>query len=411
MMGDENLPLSGPNFESGRNVFEAIIISDSEDDQGAVSAPSESSRGADWELSSRDGYLAQNSTFSSATSLSCGSSVDLCMLKPELIASGSPGKRSFVHVSDSITNPSSNVDVIPLEEAQAPSGSGPTQQKTPTYIDVDSYSDVNYDSFVDSGQHDAPPLGRHSKPQANEEQFNPTAIRNSSSFTSPEVENISPPSASTRQGVPSLNNGPPGLLETIFASDFEEASSEAESRHETSSDDDRPFALAKAIATPLRELMRRPARSLYFNRSDSDASDSLADQNITFNLFSTGRRRSENDAPTSITGRRIRRQHSESSDGDDDKEPSPSPSDRSKEPVRPLSNMRLAVRSSNHEAHNRPLVASSSTDRTKASSTSLPKAPNGKARRVLVPETPSLPLVTISMRADANFLDRNKEHW
>jgi hypothetical protein len=304
------------------------------------------------------------------------------------------------------------MDVIPLEEAQAAPESGPTQQKTPTYIVVNSSSDMDYDSFVNGGQHDESPLGRYSQLQTNEEQFDPTAIRNSSSFTSPEVENILSPSASTRQGMPSLNPGLPGLLEKIFASDFEEASSEAESRHETSSDEDRPFALAKAIATPLRELMRRPARNLDINGSDSDASDSLEGQNVAFNLFSTGLRRLENDAPTSFIGRRIRRQYSESSDGDDDKEPSPSPSSRSKEPVRRFSNMGLPVRSTNHEAHNRALVASSSgTDRTKASSTSLPKAPNGKARRVLVPETPSLPLVTISMRADANFLDRNKEHW
>jgi hypothetical protein len=407
------MPLSVSNPESGRNVFEAIIISDSEDDQGTISAPSESSRGADRELSSRDGPLAQNSSFSSATSLSRGSSDDTCILQPELIASGNPDKRFFVDASDYIMKPSSNMDVTPLEETQPPSGSGPTQQKAPTHIYIDSSSDVDYDSFVDSGRHDELPLESHSKPQANEEQINPTAIRNSSSFTSPEVENILSPSAnSPHQGIPSLNKGPPGLLEKIFASDFEEASSEAESRHEPSSDDDRPFALAKAIATPLRELMRRPRRSLNFNGSDSDASDSLAGQNVTFNLFSTGPRRSENDAPKSITGRRIRQQHSESSDGDDDKEPSPSPSDRSKKPVRRFSNMGLAARSSNHEAHNRPLVTSpSGTDRTKASSTSLPKAPNGKARRVLMPETSSLPLVTISMRADANFLDRNKEHW
>src|ERR1700723_1574447 len=102
------------------------------------------------------------------------------------------------------------------------------------------------------------------------------------------------------------NSRPPGLLGRAFASDFEEASSEPESQHATSSDDDRPLVLAKAIATPLRELLPRRGHHLDTDASDSDVSDSpAAGRDVESPLSLIRRRRLENEAPAPVTGRRL----------------------------------------------------------------------------------------------------------
>jgi len=433
-MDDAIFSASRTNHESGKNASEAIMISDSEDDHGPISAPSESSKGTDSAFSSRDGSLALPSASSSATSLLRGLSDDSSCLKPELMASGFPRKMSLVDVSDSMVNlKSSDEGMLMLEEASIPSESGLTSQKTaqnttkivrlraysPFYTDVEPSSDMGCDGTHDNGHRNESPLECRPQSQANEELNNPTTFRDPSSSAPPEVGDTIPHSVSTRQGMQSPNHGPPGLLEKVFASDFEEASSEADSQHEGSSDDDHPFALAKAIATPIRELLSRPAHRLDFNDSNSNASDSLAaDRDVESTQSYTRRHRSENYAPASLSRRRPsfkkrgRRQPSESTDGEDDREPSPSLSSQSEEPSRRrLSDAILALRSTDHETANGPVASFLGTIRTEASSTSLPKAANGKARRVLVPETPDLPLATISMRADANFLDRSKEFW
>lgn len=55
-----------------------------------------------------------------------------------------------------------------------------------------------------------------------------------------------------------------------------------------------------------------------------------------------------------------------------------------------------------------PRLSSGSTVST-SSSALLPKVPHGRARRVLVPSSPGLPVATISMRADAQFIDPERQ--
>ena len=395
-----------------RSANEAILISDSEDEKGLMSAPSESSKGTSLVPSSRYGSLTSAAS-SSHGIFSRNLSEDISSLAgPKLIASG---------FSPLIQAPHSDVDMVLMTEALPCSEGGHIlpnitqdsaiilQPHAPSSIhtNVSTSSDMERDNAHDGNKL---PKARPTFPRTNEELTAPMAVRNTSS-TVPNVESAMPILGSNWQSMQLQKLGPPGLLEKVFVSDCDDAFNEVESLDGTSSDDDRPIALAKAVATPLRELLpRRPHLDL--NDSDSDTlGPPMASRDTQVPLSV----RPDNDTPTSVTGyrvkTRIRQRRSESTDSNSERQPSALFSQPPKAAPKRLPKSGYSMLSANRATFKGPRVASSSsTDRTGASSTILPKAANGKARRVLVPETPDLPLTTISMRADANFLDRNQEY-
>jgi hypothetical protein len=384
-----------------RNANEAILISDSKDEQGPMSGPSESSKETSLVPSSRCGSLTSAAS-SSHEIFPRSLSENMSLAGPKLIASGFAPLIDVPHSDVYLKTPSEGGYLLPNVTQDSAINLQPHAPSS-IYIDVNTSSDMGCDSTQDGNKLSK---ARPTFPRTNEEPSAPMAVQNTSS-TAPNVESDMPISGSNWRN---MNLGPPGPLEKAFVSDCDDAFSEAESLNSTSSDDDRPIALAKAVATPLRGLLpRRPHLDL--NDSDSDTlgrSAASRDTQVPLSI------RPDNDAPTSVTGHRVKtrimQQRFESTDYNIERQPSPlfSQSQKTAPKRPPKSGSLLPV---NHAKFNRPRVASSSsTDRTGASSTILPKAANGRARRVLVPETPDLPLTTISMRADANFLDRNQEH-
>jgi hypothetical protein len=392
--------------DNGTSPSDAILVSDSEVDHGCSESSSTGTREGSL-------FLTLASPSSNASSLPVDPS---SLTQSEMTSSGFSRKAPLGFVSDSTVN--STPAIIP-EEWPSPLRHGLTLQKIqdPESISqpltlspkVDSSSDMDCDNTTDDQYSDSP-MTLLPCPLTNEGPSNPVNGRNPS-YVIP---------ASTPKAAQSRSRRPPGLLAKVFASDQEGASSESESQHETSSDEDHPLVLDKAIATPMRELLPRPACFLDFDGSDSDSSDpdpGTAHRNASSPLPSIRRHRSESNTPTPLTRYRSdcrergRRQRSNSSDSGLDRVPSPASLSQSQKRWHGHTlNAGLSLRSADHKTASRLSVTSPDTDRTEASSVTIPKAANGKARRILAPETPGLPLATISMRADANFLDRNKEH-
>jgi hypothetical protein len=398
-MEDGNLFAFRTNEKTGRNASDAIIILDSDDDPGNASSffPLKGS----YSSSSRDGSVALVRTSSPISSV-LRRSPSLGKFELAISAKTSPSD-----VSSSTLGVCSDIVI----EQALPSGHYTTFQEatrglvktlpspmaSPIYVDVDLSSDMDCNNSPTGDEHKKLTVAKMPYLQPNDEPINPIVIDSSTV-----VSDALPPPTSARQGTQLQSHNLPGLLEKVFAVDFEETSSDAESQQDTSSDDDQPFPLDKGVAIHVRKLLPGPAHRADLHESDSDGFNTSAIDHDVELPFSSTRCRSS--PPISLTrrplsSRKRTEQYSESSDDDNLMERCASSPNRFEESAP----RRVTV---NGTINGTPLAI----DRTEASSTSLPKAANGKARRILVPETVGLPLATISMRADANFLDCNKTH-
>lgn len=159
-------------------------------------------------------------------------------------------------------------------------------------------------------------------------------------------------------------------------------SSDADS-NETSSEDERLPALSKAVPTPLRELgpqAMRQDRHEGDNFVHSDSDDASLEESRTAHTASK---------QSSLPPRRPN---------------STGTTTRKRNTV--ISSRR------GRDADDQPTiqVPPISSSLSAAVTINLPKAPHGRARRILTPRDENIPLVTISMRADVNYIDRSKPH-
>ena len=157
--------------------------------------------------------------------------------------------------------------------------------------------------------------------------------------------------------------------------------------HEPSSEDERLPALSEAIPIPLRELGTHTVHQDHHeedNPIDSDSDDVYVEgtrnaHTITgsaFNQSSLPRRHPIN---TSTTTRK-----------------------------RSDAILSQQGRKTTYQASTQ--VPPNSLSLSAAITTNLPKSAHGKARRILAPRDDNLPLVTISMRADINYIDHSKPY-
>lgn len=198
-----------------------------------------------------------------------------------------------------------------------------------------------------------------------------------------------------------------GMLARVFDSDYEE-SSEIESHHEPSSDDERlrTPVLARAVATPLRELTSGGDEDVNANGSDSSTNLHDSDEEARGWSHPLSHRLRVNDREKDVRNpyrirsgveRQIRRHRSGSGEDNELEAQDSQTFSRSNDTSRGSEDSVMTQRFRHNGA-----------DFNGHRSTTLPKAANARARRILVHDNIKLPLVTISMRADVNFLDRTK---
>lgn len=189
-----------------------------------------------------------------------------------------------------------------------------------------------------------------------------------------------------------------GLLERAFALDWEEPSSDVAVDDEFSSDDDVPvgrkFAKPSVIVNPSHSASPLNTVGEAYEEgwsSESDDSDSSRTSPALQHAHVTPFSRSKNfTRPTAKDNVFVK--HS----------PNIQSSSRRKPPHQKSSHTATTSARPPDSIGNH---ATSSSDRESSSLVMLPSAPNAKPRRLLVPSTKGLALVTITMRGDVNFLD------
>lgn len=405
------------NLDGGQSAADAILIPDSDDDHNLPAAKCARGR---FQLSNGNNRFSSSNYGPSPQTLPSihnprNSSVINPVETSVSLVDTSNGK------SGSAFDP--NIHLTPLQEKKLydidpeilnnqTSRHSPPRSPLQTYMVNDSLPDLDSGAIDEVDQHKDVLVELSLDTHGGLESLVP--IRN---IPSPmPSEEVGPLQTVVREYEGSRNPNP-GLLEKAFASDFYGESSEVDVQHDSSSDDDRPVALAKAIPSPLRCLHMQPPNWPHSTNSDYDTADG-GDSDLSYPpgrkidsgvhrerpYSSAGRRRTGSEDASSprsrsTSGEPPRREYYNSSDGDEESDGGHALSNLPKERARRLAKAALSN-----------LITTTRTKRTEQTSTTLPKAANAKARRILVPKSTRLPLVTISMRADANFLDRNKQN-
>ena len=153
--------------------------------------------------------------------------------------------------------------------------------------------------------------------------------------------------------------------------------------HETSSEDERLPALSEAIPIPLL--------GTHVERQDHHGKDASTDSDPD-DAYVEGSRNACTMTGSAFNQSSLPRRH---------------PINTSTT-TRKRSNAILLQRGRNAVDRASSQVPLNSRGLSEAITTNLPKSAHGKARRILSPRDENLPLVTISMRADINYIDRSK---